>query len=215
MENLNPKTTPELNLQASLWRGTKIGLYGGTFNPIHQGHIDVCLMALKKLDLDFIFLLVSPGNPLKENEGLPALKTRIEDAKSAINHPRIIVTGIEETLGTIYSVDTIKALKTLAPHSHFVWLMGADNMEQFHRWKDWHEIINLTPIAVLDRPLYSIAALKSQMAGIYARYRVSERAAKKLATLRAPAWSFISKPHHPANSTDIRNNNDLGVSNVI
>ncbi len=210
--NLNPDTPPKINLQASLWRGAKVGLYGGSFNPTHQGHIDLSLMALKKLDLDFIFWLVSPGNPLKENKELPSLEARINGARDRISHPRILVTRLEEDLGTTYTVDTIEALITLAPHTHFIWLMGADNMVQFNHWKDWQKIINTLPIAVLDRPGYSIAALKGQMAGKYARYQVNERAAKKLVTLRAPAWSFIKKPLHPASSTHIRNTNDLGIN---
>ena len=115
-------------------RGQRIGLLGGTFNPPHQAHLLVSLTALKRLKLDAVWWLVTPGNPLKNNEALPPLERRITACRKLAGHPRILVTGVERELGTHYTANTIAALKRRAPGVRFVWLMGADNLAQFHRW---------------------------------------------------------------------------------
>jgi len=130
----------------------RIGLFGGTFNPPHEGHRLASLIALKRLKLDAVWWLVTPGNPLKENAGLPPLHERIEAARALADHPRIIVTGLEAQIGTRYTFDTIDHLTRRCAGVRFAWIMGADNLASFHRWQRWREIAALTPIAVIDRP---------------------------------------------------------------
>ena len=130
--------------------GLRIGLLGGSFNPAHGGHLHVSLTAMKRLRLDYVWWLVSPGNPLKET---PApLDKRLAGARAIARHPRLIVSDIEAQLGTRYTIDTVKALQRRFPFVHFVWLMGSDNLENFHHWRNWQEIARRLPLAVVQRP---------------------------------------------------------------
>lgn len=184
-------------------QGKKIGLLGGSFNPAHEGHLHISLEALKRLDLDEVWWLVSPKNPLKKASDLAPYKKRFEGAQKLARHPRIHVLDIEEKLGFYYSIDTLRYL-TQYRDGQFVWLMGADNLEHFHRWRSWRAIAKLVPIAVLDRAPYALKALHAPFAATFARHRLVGRAASRIASLSAPAWTYVLIPRSPLSSTSIR-----------
>ncbi len=194
-------TLPKLPPHA---RGQRIGLLGGSFNPPHRAHLLVSLTALKRLRLDAVWWLVTPGNPLKNNRALPPLERRIAACRALAKHPRIFITGVERELGTHYTVDTIAALKRRAPDLRFVWLMGADNLAQFHRWGGWRRIAGMIPIAVIDRPWSASRALSTRAPLALARFRLPERDAAALARNRPPAWTFIHGKRSPLSSTALR-----------
>jgi nicotinate-nucleotide adenylyltransferase len=183
----------------------RIGIYGGSFNPAHAGHRHVSLVALRRLRLDRVWWVVTPGNPLKETSGLAPLATRIEAARLGAAHPRIEVTGFEALIGARYTVDTLRFLKGRCPGVSFVWLMGADNLASFHRWRGWRAIAGLMPFAVIDRPGYTLRATRSQAALALGRYRIEESRAPLLAGLPPPAWVFLHGPRSHLSSTAIRN----------
>lgn len=185
--------------------GLKVGLFGGSFNPAHEAHRDVSLLALKRLGLDRVWWLVSPGNPLKDNSRLPSLEARVAHARRVADHPRIDVTGIEASLGTRYTFATVAALRRRAPQVRFVWLMGADNLTGFHRWQNWRDLSGLLPIAVVDRMGDSLRATGSRAARTLARYRLDEGEAALLPLCRPPAWVFLHGMKSPVSSTRIRN----------
>ncbi|OYW57989.1 MAG: nicotinic acid mononucleotide adenylyltransferase [Rhizobiales bacterium 17-65-6] len=184
--------------------GLKVGLFGGSFNPAHAAHRDVSLLALKRLRLDRVWWLVSPGNPLKDNSRLPTLAERVAYARRVAAHPRIDVTGIEASLGTRYTFETVAALRARAPQVRFVWIMGADNLTGFHRWQNWRDLAGLLPVAVVDRMGDSLSATASRAARALARYRVEESDAALLPTLPPPAWVFLHGMKSPLSSTRIR-----------
>jgi nicotinate-nucleotide adenylyltransferase len=184
--------------------GLRIGLQGGSFNPAHAAHRQLSLLALKRLQLDRVWWLVSPGNPLKDTRELPSLATRIEAAQEIAAHPAIQVTGLEAALGTRYTVDTIVALRRRFPKVRFVWLMGADNLAQFHHWRNWERIAGQIPIAVIDRPPDSFRALASPAAQALSKYRHNESLAPRLADLGAPAWIYLHGMKSPLSSTKLR-----------
>ena len=133
----------------------RIGLFGGSFNPPHQGHIHACVTAMKYLRLDAIWWLVSPGNPLKKNGGMPSLETRMQNCRDLVKHPRIVVTDIEKDLNTIRTFDTVTTLKEKFPRTDFVWLAGTDIANEFHRWYRWHDLTRIIPFAFIGRPTKS------------------------------------------------------------
>lgn len=182
----------------------RIGLLGGSFNPAHQGHRDISLAALKYLDLDEIWWMVSPQNPLKPVAGMAPFADRLKSAAAMARHPRIRVTDIESRLGTRFTADTLKALVTRFPSSRFVWLMGADNLAQISSWRDWTKIFHLTPIAVFDRPSYTNRALTALAARRFQRARKREAALKMLAATPPPAWVFVHHRLNPISATAIR-----------
>ncbi len=184
--------------------GRRIGLLGGSFNPAHDGHLHISREALKRLRLDEVWWLVSPQNPLKAKAGMAELAERVAAARDVADDKRIKVTDIETRLGTRYTIDTLRALQHRFPGVHFVWLMGADNLAQISRWRDWQEIFASLPIAVFDRPAYSLRALSSQAAIRFASRRVPAEHTATLATQQAPAWSFIRSRLNPASATAIR-----------
>jgi nicotinate-nucleotide adenylyltransferase len=184
--------------------GLRIGLQGGSFNPPHAAHRQLSLLALKRLQLDRVWWLVSPGNPLKDTRQLPSLETRIEAARKVAAHPAIQVSGLEAALNTRYTVDTITALRRRFPNVRFVWLMGADGLAQFHRWRDWERIAAQVPIAVIDRPPDSFRALASPAAQALSKYRHKEELAPRLADLAAPAWIYLHGMKSPLSSTKLR-----------
>ena len=183
--------------------GQVIGLLGGSFDPAHQGHVHITREALKRYGLDRVWWLVSPGNPLK-SRGPAALEARMGRARDVMQHPRVEVTDIEAQLGTRYTAQTIARLQKLYPAVHFVWLMGADNMAQFHLWQDWRGIMDSVPIGVLARPGQRISARMSRAAGLYTSYRIPGRFGQKLGRASAPAWCFGNVPMTDASSTAIR-----------
>jgi nicotinate-nucleotide adenylyltransferase len=185
--------------------GSRIGLMGGSFNPPHEGHRHVAMLALRRLALDRIWLLVTPGNPLKAHEGLASLETRIAATREVTSHPRIDVTGIEAALGSDLTVDTIADLTSRLPQARFVWIMGGDNLASFHRWHRWRRIADLVPMAVIDRPGATHAALRSPAASALERFRIPESEAPTLAERSPPAWVYLHGRRSNLSSTALRN----------
>jgi nicotinate-nucleotide adenylyltransferase len=183
----------------------RIGLLGGSFNPPHVAHRAISLLAIKRLKLDRVWWLVTPGNPLKDPSGLHDLDQRTEAARQVANDPRIDVSCLESVIGTRYTVDTIAYLRRRLSGLRFVWIMGADNLAQFHRWQNWRRIASEVPIAVIDRPPQSFRALAAPAAQALARYRVPETQAGKLADRRPPAWVFLTGTKLNLSSTGLRN----------
>ena len=185
--------------------GMRIGLLGGSFNPPHVAHRAISLFAIKRLKLDRVWWLVTPGNPLKDQDGLRDLNERTAAACKMANDPRIDVSCLESVIGTRYTVDTISYLRRRASGLRFVWIMGADNLAQFHRWQNWRRIASEVPIAVIDRPPQSFRALAAPAAQALARYRLPENQAGRLADQRAPAWIFLTGMKLNLSSTGLRN----------
>ena len=183
--------------------GLTVGLLGGSFDPPHKGHVHITKEALKAFGLDRVWWLVSPGNPLK-SQGPAPLPQRIAAARRLVRDPRIEVTDVEARLGTRVTADTLAALCAIYPQVRFVWLMGADNLAQFHLWRDWHFIMDTVPVGVLARPGDRISARMSPAARLYKRYRISGQASQLLARAEAPAWCFVNVPLTDESSTAIR-----------
>jgi nicotinate-nucleotide adenylyltransferase len=185
--------------------GMRIGLLGGSFNPPHLAHRAISLFAIKRLKLDRVWWLVTPGNPLKDGGALRDLDARVGAARRMADDPRIEVSCLEAVIGTRYTVDTITYLRRRAAGLRFVWIMGADNLAQFHRWQHWRRIASEVPIAVIDRPPQSFRALAAPAAQALARYRLPENQAGRLADQRAPAWVFLTGMKLNLSSTGLRN----------
>jgi nicotinate-nucleotide adenylyltransferase len=184
--------------------GMRIGLFGGTFDPPHEAHLEASLIALKRLDLDRVWWLVTPGNPLKDTRGLAPLSQRILAARALVRHPRVDITGLEAQIGTSYTYETIVYLRRHCPGVRFVWIMGADNLRSFHRWQKWRGIAAMVPIAVIDRLGPSLYAGASAAGQALAHARLPERAAKSLPDRRPPAWTFLHGLKSPLSSTALR-----------
>ena len=189
----------------SFRRKRKVGLLGGSFNPAHEGHLHISEEALKRLDLDEIWWLVSPQNPLKSRAGMATLDDRMAQARAmACRNRRIRVTDIETRLGTTHTARTLALLQARYRRIRFVWLMGADNLIQIPAWKDWHKIFILTPIAVFTRPTYDSRALVGKAARCFRRGRLQTTASRKLARCQTPVWAFLRFRRHTASATEIR-----------
>ena len=182
----------------------RIGLLGGSFNPPHEGHALITRLVLRRLALDRVWWLVTPGNPLKSLTGLPALKARVEAARRLDVGPRVVITDFEAQIGSRFSYDTLLWLSQRAPGVHLVWIMGADNLRQFHLWRDWRRIAELVPIAVVDRPGSTLKAISSPAGAALVRWRVPERDAARFATMRPPALIFLHGPRSRLSSTALR-----------
>ena len=185
--------------------GMRIGLLGGSFNPPHDAHRAISLFAIKRLKLDRVWWLVTPGNPLKQHGALRDLDARAEAARRIADDPRIDVSCLESVIGTRYTADTISYLRRRVSGLRLVWIMGADNLAQFHRWQNWRRIAAAVPIAVIDRPPQSFRALASPAALALARYRVPENQAASLAEQHTPAWVFLTGMKLRLSSTGLRN----------
>lgn len=182
----------------------RIGLLGGSFNPPHEGHALITRMALTRLALDRVWWLVTPGNPLKPRADLAALKGRVAAARRLAESRRVAVTDIEAHIGARYTFDTLAWLSRRAPKVRFVWIMGADNLRQFHLWRHWRAIADLMPIAVVDRPGSTLRAPSSRAAKALAAWRVPEADARRLADLEPPALVFLHGPRSEVSSTALR-----------
>jgi len=184
--------------------GLRIGLFGGSFNPPHAAHREATLMAMKRLGLDRIWWLVTPGNPLKDTKGLPPVEERVAAAQALADHPRIDATGFEAVTGLKYSCDTITYLRKECPDVRFVWIMGADNLKGFHHWKNWRGIFGLIPIAIVDRGGISLQATSGPAAIHFARARIPESQAMTLADREPPAWVYLHGIKSTLSSTALR-----------
>jgi nicotinate-nucleotide adenylyltransferase len=187
-----------------------VGLFGGSFNPPHQGHHLVAEIALRRLGLDQLWWMVTPGNPLKSKRALAPLEERLRLSETVAKDPRIRVTAFEQSLNSTYTADILERIKLKNPRVRFIWIMGADNLRDFHRWQNWKKIATTFPIAVIDRPGATLSFLSSVMAKTFDYARVDEHHAEALGRMRAPAWTFIHGPRSTLSSTAIRK--DAGVA---
>lgn len=182
-------------------RGMVIGLLGGSFDPAHEGHAHITREAIKRMGLDRVWWLVSPGNPLKARQPAPMVD-RMARAKAVMADPRVVVTDLEARLGTRATYDTLRQLQAIYPGVRFVWLMGADNLVQFHRWGHWRDILRSVPVGVLARPGSGVAARLSVAAQSFRVHRVAR--GEGLGSRAAPAWCFVNLPLNGASSSAIR-----------
>ena len=183
--------------------GMTVGLLGGSFDPAHMGHVQISRAALQRFGLDRMWWLVSPGNPLKRHQPAP-LEKRMDAARRIMQHPHVHISDAEAQLGTRYTAQTLRHLRRMYPGVRFVWLMGADNLAQFHRWKDWRQIMDTVPVGVLARPGDRISARLSPAARIYRARMLKDVQSQCLAQAPVPAWCFVNVPMVAASSTAIR-----------
>lgn len=182
----------------------QVGLFGGSFNPPHAGHALVAEIALRRLALDQLWWIVTPGNPLKSTRELAPLAERVALSEKLAEDPRIKVTAFEARHNVRYTADTLALVKRRNPGTDFVWVMGADNLAGFHRWQRWRQIALTFPIAVIDRPGSTLSFLSSVMAKTFDYARVDEGDAPRLARMKAPAWTFIHGPRSSLSSSALR-----------
>jgi nicotinate-nucleotide adenylyltransferase len=182
----------------------RVGLLGGSFNPAHEGHAHIARTALVRLGLDKVIWLVSPQNPLKSAEDTASLEARMASARTQASGPGMIVSDLEARLGTRYTLDLIRTLRARYPTVRFVWLMGADNLASFHRWRGWEEIMRLVPVCVVARPGWGLQGRLSPAARRFAWARRPASEARRLATARPPAWVYLPAPLNYESSTAIR-----------
>ncbi|MEQ1650117.1 MAG: nicotinate-nucleotide adenylyltransferase [Hyphomicrobiaceae bacterium] len=184
--------------------GQRVGLFGGSFNPPHEAHLLVSEIALKRLRLDQIWWLVTPGNPLKMGVETPSLDERMAACRVMTTDRRIVIAGFERELGTRYTASTLAFLKRRHSRTHFVWVMGADCLGQFHHWRRWRSIFEMMPVAVVDRPTYHLKALASPAARTFQLSKIDETQARGLAGMPPPAWTFLTGPLSAQSSTRLR-----------
>ena len=185
-------------------RRSRVGLLGGSFNPAHAGHRHVAELARRRLGLDQVWLLVSPGNPLKPERGMAKLSQRLASASSVADGRRVVASAIEARLGTKFTIDTLRLLRRRFPRVAFVWIAGADILQQLPRWRCWREIVRRVPLAILPRPGYNHRALAGRAAAVLRGARWPARAAAILARCAPPAWVFLTAPQHAASASAIR-----------
>ncbi|MEP2716500.1 nicotinate-nucleotide adenylyltransferase [Pseudophaeobacter sp.] len=191
--------------------GMSVGLLGGSFDPAHLGHVQISRAALKRFNLDQLWWLVSPGNPLK-TRAPASMARRIAAAQQVMDHPRVRISDIEVQLGTRYTAESLRELRRIYPGVRFTWLMGADNLAHFHHWKDWQQIIETVPVGVLARPGDRISARLSPAARIYRAQMVKDSQSQLLAQAEAPAWCFVNVPMISASSSAIRATGEWSVT---
>ncbi len=180
-----------------------VGLLGGSFDPAHAGHVNITKAAIKRFDLDEVWWLVSPRNPLK-TASHASYSTRLVLASKIMQHPRVRVTDIERRIGTNYTADTLSTLTHILPRTQFVWLMGADNLDQFDNWKQWERIMHTLPVGILARPGNRLAPLNARAARIYRACRVPMHQSQLLAKGRPPRWCYINLPMSRLSSSSLR-----------
>ncbi len=186
-------------------KGMVIGLLGGSFDPAHQGHVHITHEAIKRMGLNQVWWLVTPANPLKTHQPAP-MAERLARARSVMRDPRVKITDLETRLRTLRTADTVSRLKALYPGVTFVWLMGADNLVQFHHWARWRQILRAVPVGVLARPGSGVAARTSVAARVFRERRVGR--GENLAAKKTPAWVFVNLPLNGASSSAIRAKGD-------
>lgn len=184
--------------------GMRVGLFGGSFNPAHDGHAHVAETALARLGLDRVVWLVSPQNPLKGTADTAPLAERMASARAVAAGPSMIVSDFETRIGAVWTIDTLRALTARHPGVHFVWLMGSDNLASFHRWRGWTDIMRLMPVAVIARPGSQLDSRTAPAASRFADRRVPPAQALRLPDLVAPAWTYLTAPLNPRSSTALR-----------
>ena len=184
--------------------GMRIGLFGGSFNPAHEGHRLVAMQCLRRLKLDVIWILVTPGNPLKDRAGLAPLSQRIARTRALMDHPRLEVTGFEAARGFTYTYETVSYLTQACEGSRLVWIMGADSLRDFDRWERWEDIARLVPMAVYARPGANFRATQSRAATVLKAFRIPEESAETLADRTPPAWVYLRGVMSAQSSTAIR-----------
>ncbi|MCE9521144.1 MAG: nicotinate-nucleotide adenylyltransferase [Alphaproteobacteria bacterium] len=203
MARFDPEVIPPEAL-ALANAGARIGLLGGSFNPAHEAHLHISLIALRRLNLDCIWWLVSPQNPLKSADDMAPLARRLARAREVAARPNIFATTIETQLGTQFTFDTLQTLTQTFPKARFVWLMGGDNLASFHLWQRWEDIATLMPFAVIARPRFTTRALASPAAQHLRASRRDVGESAGLAEQPPPAWVFIQERLDPMSATAIR-----------
>ena len=196
------RRAPPLKGEA-LKAGMKVGLFGGSFDPVHRGHLHVAHTGMKALGLDRVWWIVSPQNPLKARRAGEFLRRYI-GVQEAANSPRMVISDIEHRIGIRTTADLLRVLHSRHPGVHFVWIMGADNLKQFHRWHRWREIAATTPIAIIARPQDPVRARLAPAARQMAGTRLKETQAKMLAGSRPPGWTYLTEPLHSEASSHLR-----------
>ncbi len=182
----------------------RVGILGGSFNPAHPGHRHIARLALRRLRLDQVWLLVSPGNPLKRASGMAPLAERLASAAAIADGRRIVATAAEKWLGTRFTADTMRALRRRFPRVKFAWLMGADILAELPAWRRWMDVADGMPLLVMPRPGYNQRALAGQAAQRLRSRRVPARAATLLAGAATPAWAFLPAPQNAISATALR-----------
>jgi nicotinate-nucleotide adenylyltransferase len=193
-----------LRLGLALSPGMRVGLYGGSFNPPHEGHAHVAETARRRLGLQLVVWLVSPQNPLKSARQTAPLAERMASAAEQAEGPSMVVSDLETRMGVNYTVDALRLLKARYPQVRFVWIMGADGLGQFHHWRGWTQILRMVPAAVIARPQVSLQARLAPAARRFARARVPAAASHRLADMAPPAWVFLDGPLNFQSSTRLR-----------
>ena len=194
-------------LSAAAYRGLRVGLFGGSFNPAHAAHRQLAQHALKELNLDVIWWLVSPQNPLKSGDDMMPFAARYHSAQRQIVGPRMLVTDLETRLGTQYTADTIAKIKHHFPYTKFTWLMGADSLQYFHHWDRWQDIARGVPVAIFARPPEQLRALSGFTAQTRRKYRWKNHAPLAGRQFGKGDWQYILMPLNPLSATEIRKHN--------
>ena len=183
---------------------SRIGLLGGSFNPAHDGHREISVTALERFSLDAVWWLVTPGNPLKDKSIYAGYEDRLARAREVAQHPNIIVSDFERRRNLQYTAETLAALTDQWPSANFIWLMGADSLENFHLWKDWRSIVERLPIAVFNRPGHETAPNDAPVIKELSGFRLEFSQASTIFELTPPAWIFVPTTANPRSSTEIR-----------
>ncbi len=202
-----------LRLGFHLEPGMRVGLFGGSFNPAHDGHAHVAETARRRLGLDKVIWLVSPQNPLKSARETASLSDRLAGARGQAHGPSMIVCDAETRIGSQYTLDTLRVLKARFPRVRFVWIMGADNLVGFHRWRGWAQIMRSVPVAVVARPGLSLKGRLGPVARRFAHARLPQGHASRLALTAPPAWVYLTAPLNFASSTALRARVRTGLDN--
>ena len=200
----DPRRAATLRLGFTLKPGMRVGLFGGSFNPAHEGHAHVAETALIRLRLDKVIWLVSPQNPLKPRHETAGIDARLAGARLWARGSKMVVSNAESRIGSRYTIDTLRLLKRRYPGVKFVWIMGADSLASFHRWRGWTQIMQSVPVAVVSRPWAALKARTSPAAKRFHHARHGSRQAPILPQLKAPAWVYLRGPFNFASSTAMR-----------